>query len=215
MKTFEGKHYYDILKIPYHATANDVKKAYLEALDMYEENALVTYALFSDEQRTELLQAIDAAYHTLADEQKRIAYNEMLVSTGQVAAQEFPIKVESDAAARPNDSAATQSRDVTQWVAHKSNEPKIRQLIETIVAKSMVSGSDLRQLREAMEIKVTEIFELTRISKTTIEMIEQNHYSQLPAEIYLRSFLRTYAKILQIDSERIVEGYLKHMALSI
>lgn len=215
MKIFEGKHYYEILKLPFHATSMDIKQGYLEALDMYEENALVTYALFSDEQRKELLRVIDEAYRTLSDEHMRVAYNEMLINTGQVAPDEFPMNVKSAAVTCSNDLQITQNRDLKQWVAQKSKESKVRLLIEAITTKSLVSGADLKELREAMQIEMSDIFEVTRISKTTLEMIEQNRYADLPAEIYLKSFLRSYAQILQIDADRIVESYLKHKAFSV
>lgn len=214
MKIFEGKHYYEILKIPFHATLTDIEQAYIETLDMYEENALVTYALFTDEQRKELLHIIDEAYQTLADEQARFAYNEMLINTGQVGPEEFPMKIASVVTAYSDDSKRPHRRDLKQWVAQRSKESKVRMLIEAITAKSLVSGSELKELREAMDIEMSEIYEMTRISKATLEMIEQNRYAELPAEIYLKSFLRSYAQILQLDVERLVAGYLKHKAFS-
>jgi cytoskeletal protein RodZ len=44
-----------------------------------------------------------------------------------------------------------------------------------------------------------------------LTMIEENQYDSLPAEVFLKSFLKSYAEILQIDSYRVVEGYLKSM----
>jgi DnaJ-class molecular chaperone len=214
MKTFEGKNYYEILKIPYNAGIADLKQAYEDAIEMYDENSLVTYELFPDEQRNALLQIIDEAFHTLANENKRAAYNHMLISLGQVDAQQFPQKLK-DLPEPPHEADVNSvHRDLKNWVEQKSKEFDIRQLTSELLSKDLVSGEDLRQLREALGISIAEIFEQTRISKITLESIEENRYADLPAEIFLKSFLKSYAKILQIDAQRIVEGYLKHMELS-
>ena len=208
MKTFEGKNYYEILEIPYNARIADIKQAYEDAIEMYDENSLVTYELFPDEQRNALLQIIDEAFHTLANEDKRAAYNHMLISSGQVDAQQFPPAPPHEADVNPV------HRDLKNWIKQKSKESNIIQLTTELLSKSLVSGEDLRQLREALGISIAEIFEQTRISKITLESIEENRYADLPAKIFLKSFLKSYAKILEIDAQPIVEGYLKHMELS-
>jgi cytoskeletal protein RodZ len=93
-------------------------------------------------------------------------------------------------------------------------EEEFKELRDAVSRKDLVSGKDLKQLREALGIDISEIFQQTRISKTTLQKIEQNQYEDLPAEIFLKSFLKSYAEILQIDPKNIVDGYLKHMALS-
>ena len=51
---------------------------------MYEEESVATYSLFSEDQREALLQAIETAFDTLVDADKRAAYNQMLIDSGQV-----------------------------------------------------------------------------------------------------------------------------------
>jgi cytoskeletal protein RodZ len=36
----------------------------------------------------------------------------------------------------------------------------------------------------------------------------------LPPLIYLKNFLKQYAEILQLDSEKVIEGYTKNIELS-
>jgi len=214
MKTFEDKNYYEILEIPYNAGITEIKQAYEDAIEMYDENSLVTYELFPDEQRKALLQVIDEAFHTLANEDKRAAYNHMLISSGQVDAQQLPQKL-TDLTAPPHEADVNSvHRDLKNWVKQKSKDSNISQITTELLSKSLVSGEDLRQLREALGISIAEIFERTRVSKITLERIEQDQYSDLPAQIFLKSFLKSYAEILQIDAQRVVEGYLKHLELS-
>jgi cytoskeletal protein RodZ len=77
-----------------------------------------------------------------------------------------------------------------------------------------VAGRDLKQLREAFGIEISEIYEITKISPTNISLIEQDRFKELPAEIYLKMYLKSYAEILQIDSVHVVDGYLRHMKSS-
>ena len=89
MKTFEGENYYQILQVAVNASAIEIRRAYREALAIYEEESIATYSLFSARQREVLLQAIEKAFDNLIDEDKRAAYNQMLIDSGQVDAAAF------------------------------------------------------------------------------------------------------------------------------
>ncbi len=214
MKSFEGKNYYEILGLPFDAGLAEVKQAYTQALEIYDDDALATYALFSDAHRKNLLQVIDDAFHTLANEDKRLAYNQMLIATGQVESSEVPRQVRNPLCISLEAPSESKAGNLPERVRQKSMEEKASQLKDAILSKGLVSGEDLKALREALGVDIAEIFEATRISKTTIERMEQNQYGDLPAEIFLKSFLKAYAEILKVDPQHIVSGYLKHMALS-
>jgi curved DNA-binding protein CbpA len=214
MKTFDDQNYYEILKLPFDADGGAIQRAYREALEIYGDNSLVTYALFSDEQRADLLQAIDEAFHTLMDESKRSTYNQMLARSGLADASAFARKMEKPPALTPATPAPIKHRDLNAWVKQRSKEEEIKQLAAEILSKDLVAGGDLKRMREALGIEITEIFELTRISATTLKSIESNHFETLPAEVFLKSFLRSLAQILQIDGQRVVEGYLKYISLA-
>lgn len=213
MKAFENQTYYDILKIPMDADLNTIKRAYRDALDTYGEEALATYALFSEEQRMELLQTIEMAFHTLIDSGKRMAYDQMLMDSDRIPSSQSQRTADvpdgqEEKADRPR------PPDIRDRIRAKFSEEEIQRLSEQVVGKDLVSGIDLKRLREALDVELSEIFEITRISKTTLTSIEENQFSRLPAEVFLRSFLKSYAEILQIDPQRVIEGYLKYMALS-
>jgi curved DNA-binding protein CbpA len=215
MKTFEGRNHYEVLEVPWDADLNAIERAYHKALDIYKEDSLVTYSLFSEEQRADLLHAIDAAFHTLSDEQKRAAYNQMLIDSGRIDASVFQDPPGQNQPETLRDAPSPiQHRDLNAWVKQKSKDETIKQLIDDVVAKDMISGSDLKQLREAFDIEIAQIFKITRISKTTLAMIEDNQFDSLPADVFLKSFLKSYAQILQIDPQPIVEGYFKYRALA-
>lgn len=75
----------------------------------------------------------------------------------------------------------------------------------------VISGKDLKNLRESLGIELEEVFQATKISPTALEAIEKDDIANLPPTIYLKSFLKSYAEILQLDTEKIVQGYLKNI----
>lgn len=214
MKTFEGENYYQILQVPADADAVDIRRAYRKALAIYEEESIATYSLFSAEQRAVLLQAIEKAFDTLIDEDKRAAYNQMLIDTGQLEAAVLSRQTQRKLAACSDNRITSKEKSLRQWVEKKSDDPEIHQLVEAIQSKEMISGRDLKQLREALGIEYSEIYAITRISSTILNNIEDDLFDDLPAEIYLKQFLKAYAEILQIDPPLVVQGYLNGMSRS-
>jgi curved DNA-binding protein CbpA len=209
MKTFENENYYRILQVPPHAGADEIRRAYRDALAIYEGESVATYSLFTEAQRDALLQAIETAFDTLVDENKRAAYNQMLIDSGQVAADCFSGPARRKMAACAETNGKSKEESLRQWVLKKSSAPEIKQLTEALLSKELLSGPDLKQLREAYGIELPEIYSITRISIGILEMIEANRFEELPAKVYLRQFLKTYAELLQIDPRHVVDSYFK------
>jgi len=201
------------LNLPLSASLAEIEQAYEEAIEMYEEDALATYALFTDEQRENLLQTIEEAFQTLSDEGKRSDYNEMLISTGQTEAAMFSCQPLDSGPERQEEQLSSEPGEHSDPMKQYSKEEQIREIMDRIAEKGLVSGEDLRQLREARGIDHSKIYQQTRISRTTLENIEQNVYEDLPADVFLKAFLKSYSEILQIDPKFIVDGYLKYRKL--
>ncbi|MFY9289011.1 MAG: helix-turn-helix domain-containing protein, partial [Alphaproteobacteria bacterium] len=58
-------------------------------------------------------------------------------------------------------------------------------------------------------VTLQEIADRTRINITYLLSIEEDNFRTLPAEVYLRSYIHQYAKMLQWNTQKILEGYLK------
>ena len=63
--------------------------------------------------------------------------------------------------------------------------------------------------RISREISLDEIYRKSNIPKKTLEDIEEERFEELPALVYLKGFLRTYAKILNVNQSQMVDGYVK------
>ncbi|MCK5487362.1 MAG: helix-turn-helix domain-containing protein [Desulfobacterales bacterium] len=75
----------------------------------------------------------------------------------------------------------------------------------------VITGKDLKYVREFLGIALEEVYHATKISPTALEAIEKDDIANLPPTIYLKSFLKSYAEILQLDTKKTVEGYLKNI----
>ena len=78
MKNFEELNFYEILEISIDASPFKINRAYKNALEVYGKESLLTYALFSDKERVDIIRRIDDAYNTLSNKTKRAAYDASL-----------------------------------------------------------------------------------------------------------------------------------------
>ena len=214
MRSFEGLNHYQILKISANASFIEIKRAYKDALEIYGEGSLATYSLFSDDERTHLLTAIEKAFFTLVDEDKRTGYDRMLIDTGQVDASILANKTRNEPIPLFNDSNSLSADDLADRIRRKSAKKEVKALFKEVLGKDLISGDDLKRLRQALGIEISEIYLIAKISVSILRTIEADQYESLPADVYLNNFLRSYAEILQIDAPRVIAGYFNNMSLA-
>jgi len=78
MNKFEELNYYEILEIPVNASSFEIRRAYRNDVEVYSDHSLLTYSLFSAEERVNILKKLEDAYNTLIDRTKRTAYDASL-----------------------------------------------------------------------------------------------------------------------------------------
>lgn len=69
-------------------------------------------------------------------------------------------------------------------------------------------GAMLREARESLGISIGDVSSRTRLSVDQIRAIEEENLERLPEPVYVRAFLRAYAKALDIDYEPVVNDYV-------
>jgi len=82
MKNFEELNFYEMLEISVDASPFKIRRAYTNALEVYGRESLLTYSLFSEEERVSILKRLEDAYNTLIDKTKRAAYDATLRCMG-------------------------------------------------------------------------------------------------------------------------------------
>lgn len=209
MKTFESDNYYAILQIAPEAGKDVIRQAYRQALALYDADSVATYALFSHDQRQTLLAAIEEAFETLMDDDRRVVYDQMLIDTGALDGADFSDRARREMAARSEADGVSREESLRRWAAKRAEAPEIRRHIEAILAEPRLSGPQLKELREAYGIELSEIYAAIRINKDMMTAIEADRIEDLPATIYLKQFLKSLAQILQLDPALVVERYLE------
>jgi cytoskeleton protein RodZ len=69
-------------------------------------------------------------------------------------------------------------------------------------------GLWLRTQREARGVTLREIADDSKISLRYLEALESDRFDALPAEVFVRGFLREYARVVGLDPDEVVNLYL-------
>jgi flagellar biosynthesis protein FlhG len=156
---------------------------------MYASGGLCTSSLLDETELSREQARLEEAYDTLLDPIRRRAYD--------LSVFPEPEDRKTDAAPRPALAA--------EQLLMKN------ELLREIGPDSEFSGALLRKVRESQGIEVEEICARTKITKTHIEAIEEERFSELPAIVYVRGFVIELAKFLRLDPVQVQKTYLRRM----
>lgn len=68
-------------------------------------------------------------------------------------------------------------------------------------------GEHLKKLREAKRMSLAEVSRATRVPIASVERIEADRFDELPGEVFVRGFLRAYAKALDVAADDVLARY--------
>jgi cytoskeletal protein RodZ len=68
-------------------------------------------------------------------------------------------------------------------------------------------GQYLRRHREEREMSVEEVSRATRIPVGNLERLENDHFDDLPGEVFVRGFLKAYARAVSIPVDDVLARY--------
>jgi DnaJ-class molecular chaperone len=214
MKNFDSLTYYQLFEISSNASFFEIRHAYKNALMIYDEDSLSTYSLFEDNQREQLLDKIEEAFQTLIDKDKRAAYDETLISEGKLdvtKAISSPTQTKAVPIFQNNQTSIKHLFD--KKIIKNLESPEVQAIRDKINSNELVSGKDLKEMRQALGVELQEIFEVVRISVSILQAIEANEFQRLPSLLHLNNFLKSYAEILHLDTDKVVDGYIINMTL--
>ena len=66
-------------------------------------------------------------------------------------------------------------------------------------------GETLRRARLKRNIELNRVADELKISATMLKAIEEEHFEKLPSGVFARSFVRQYARLLEVDEREILE----------
>jgi cytoskeletal protein RodZ len=68
-------------------------------------------------------------------------------------------------------------------------------------------GQYLRRHREEQAMSVEEVSRATRIPVGNLERLENDHFDDLPGEVFVRGFLKAYARAVSISVDDVLARY--------
>jgi len=76
-------------------------------------------------------------------------------------------------------------------------------------------GERLRGIREKAGVSIEEIAKVTKVNKKYLEYIEVDNYDELPSDVYVKGFLRSYSNFLGIDARDVLKIYKKERGIQV
>ena len=193
MKRIEEQTYYEILEVAPDATNREIQQAYEHAKETFHNDSVAVYSLFSEKEMKKIQAVIEEAYRVLMDETLRKDYDQSHLSSLNLKwpkSEKLPETPESP-------------------MEKKTYLPFSEISID--LGEGPYRGKMLKQIRERMGVELNTISMETRIPLKILANIEEEKFEQVPARVYLKGFLRGYARCLGLDSEKVVEDYFNSM----
>jgi cytoskeletal protein RodZ len=75
-------------------------------------------------------------------------------------------------------------------------------------------GEYFRQVREKLNLDIKTVSLLTQIKPVYLENLETGNYDKLPADVYIRGFIKNLSQVYRIDEQMLVEQFEKEHGFS-
>jgi DnaJ-class molecular chaperone len=210
MKRLEDLNFYELLEVAFDASPFEVHQAYKEMVQLYRDDSLASYSFFSREEREAILAKLDEAYSTLMDEKRRSHYEKLLVERGilekatQYQRDRTKVSLMYDAK-RSGTNTVLRIRDRLKPIV--SSSP----VIQEILANDVLSGKDLKKIRDELGVSLEEIAEMVKVRIVYLHAIEDDQFEKTPSRTFLKGFLRAYAQSIGLDADVVASRYLKRI----
>lgn len=218
----EKKNYYEVLDIETNANPQQIENAYIRSRNAYSGDSVALYSLMTKDECEAILGQIEEAYSVLGFPEKRREYDRVRGFNPGGFTQRNLDQVHTVHSIDSRSKDAIQYEDfgsnlieakVSKITAHKKFGLEFNENTEMdrkIRECSDFSGAFLKEIREYKNVPIERMAEMTRISKTHINALENEDISKLPADVYVRGYVYQYAKVLKLNPDQVATSYLLH-----
>lgn len=137
-------------------------------------------------------------------------YSSLYATTTDDTSEPFkPTETMSNFEPTPTTHADTLYTPVTE-AAHPAEAAITPELTPTLSpedAHLLTTGQRLRQLREQKQLTIQNVADKLYLDHSVIQALENDSYEALPPPIFVRGYLRGYAKILEVPATVLIEKY--------
>jgi len=197
-KDFAELNYYEMLNVKPDAAFFEIRHAYNAALQMYQADSMISHSFFSQEERKQILSFVEKAYLTLINEKERQSYDNELIRQGVLTATKWKVSPKKpvcifDINRNQGIKSVLKSNDELREKIDQSKR------IAEIIAQKEISGADLNEIRNKLDVSIEHIAQETKVSAYYIKSIEEDNISLLPAAVFLKGFIKAYLKCLCLE----------------
>lgn len=94
-----------------------------------------------------------------------------------------------------------------RFALHYNVSAQFEQEIENA---TLFNGEFLRKIREYKNVELDRMSEMTKISRSYLQSIENEDFDKLPAAAYTRGFVFQIAKVLKLNPDIVASSYMAH-----
>jgi DnaJ-class molecular chaperone len=212
MKPYREQNYYELLEIVPDASPLEIRRAYKRVFELYQDESLVSYSFFSKEERQEILSLLEKAYLALIDLESRAQYDRRLIELGLLdKGRQYSNRMKEPVPIYDFKKIHFDILEPARRLGELKERVLQNQLIQEILAQDMLTGADLHKIRTELDIPLEEIADNTKVQIGMLRAIEEDNLAVFPPAVYLKGFLKSYARYLQIDENIVVNGFIKHV----
>jgi curved DNA-binding protein CbpA len=185
LKPWREQNYYEILEVSPKATEEEIRIAYDRLKVIYSPTTPGMTLLFSSEEVKEIHDRVEEAHRVLRDPRSQREYDLMIRGEGEMTAVAAPPPIVSNRLLSAQQIVEALGEGEVHW-----------------------SGEDLGKIRRYLSLDIDEVAAEIKVSKHNLQAIEEEDVHALPAPVYLKGFLRVYAKTLGLDPKQVTDEYL-------
>ena len=169
---------YELLNLPADAGAEDMERACLFLASVYDKNSLASYHAISDQERQWIIERIRKARQTLP----------------------------ANAGKTVKDEAFTNPHEAGKPSSAEKQTP--RPCLPDQLVGDKITGANLKNIRRSKGASLDQIADITKVKKSYLEAIEREDMAAFPAPVFMKGFLKAYARALGLNPAEITEKYM-------
>jgi flagellar biosynthesis protein FlhG len=201
VKPLSEQDHYEALDVSHTATRDEIERAYHLARATYAEDSLAGYSVFQEGEAPLLRERIELAFRTLSDTEARRAYDaELSLETRSSSLEALGAHA---APAPPVESYATPMLPPRTSLTSELDDDDPEE------GDAEYDGQRLQSVRVRRGIELEEIAGVTKVNPTYLRFIEEERFDDLPAAVYVRGFLKSYARCVGLDPDRVARSYMR------
>lgn len=211
MKPLSELDHYEVLEVARDASPDEIERAYHVARSAYAEGSLATYSLFGERDTEALRHRIELAWRALSDAQSRRDYDRGLDGgEAEVETERLAIDPLLDSVARR---LSAQESPLPSRLQNTVRALPVADLapLEEVDPEDLgaeCDGARLRRARIKRGLEIDQLASITKINPMYLRSIEADALDQLPAPVYVRGFVKAYARCVGLDPNSVSAGYM-------